>query len=140
MSLSALPFIVLDTVLSKLDLRSLIALSSTCKHLHVQANKILYRAPAFEWIDCLCHRIVERCGLYTYEELAQLKIERELRTTYIVAAKKSQGVSQGVQDLGSQATKTCQCLGKEYQDTKNSPSLEIPEIRYVHQFEPRCLS
>src|SRR5208282_6550543 len=29
--------------------------------LHVQANKILYRAPAFEWIDCLCHRIPMIC-------------------------------------------------------------------------------
>ena len=39
------------------------------------------------WIDVMS---VERCGLYTYEELAQLKIERELRTSYIVEAKKAE--------------------------------------------------
>jgi len=63
---------------------------------------------------------VARCG-YTYEELAQLKIEREIRISYIVEAKKSRDICRGVQDLGSQATKISQRLGTRYYDSHAKP-------------------
>jgi hypothetical protein len=52
MSLSTLPVVVLDTLLLKLDLASLIALSSTCRTLHVESNRVIYRQPAFQWLRC----------------------------------------------------------------------------------------
>ena len=51
MSLPTLPLVVLDTLLDKLDLASLIALSSTYRSLHTESNRILYREPAFRWLD-----------------------------------------------------------------------------------------
>src|SRR5438046_74045 len=50
-------------------------------------------------------------AVYTYEELA--RIENRKRTTYYLysCGQEGQDICQGVQDLGSQATKTCQRLG-----------------------------
>src|SRR5437667_6254232 len=50
-------------------------------------------------------------GVYTYEELA--RIENRKRTTYYLysCGQEGQDNCQGVQGLGSLATKTCQCLG-----------------------------
>lgn len=45
MSLTNLPEIVLDNVLERLNQSDLLSLSSTCKALHVDANRHLYRLP-----------------------------------------------------------------------------------------------
>ena len=52
MNLSTLPLVVLDTLLPELDLECLVALSSTCRSLHAEGNRVLYREPAFRWLSC----------------------------------------------------------------------------------------
>ena len=48
MSLSTLPLVVFDTLSVNLDLRSLLALSSTSKSLHHQTNQVLYVNQPFD--------------------------------------------------------------------------------------------
>jgi len=57
MYLSTLPLVVMDTLLAELDLKSLLALSSTCRNLHAHANRILYREPCFRWLFTLVRKV-----------------------------------------------------------------------------------
>jgi hypothetical protein len=54
MDFLALPLVVLDTILFKLTLPSLLSVSRTCTTLHIHANRLLYRHPAniCRYLEC----------------------------------------------------------------------------------------
>ena len=53
MKLSTLPLVVLDTIFRNADIATLLAISQTCKILHYEANRFLYRDPPAlcQWLE-----------------------------------------------------------------------------------------
>ena len=66
------------------------------------------------------------------KNLLELKIERELRTTYIVAAKKAKTIAKASKVLVAWLPRLANAWGQENLAMTHTPSLEIPEMRSVH--------